>query len=60
MLPCEWSPLNECVGYTARRGDGKYAPREVDVAMRMIAIASYKKTVRCVVLSTLNLAKFCS
>jgi hypothetical protein len=32
--------------HTARRGDKKYAPREVDIAMRIIAIASYKKRVR--------------
>ena len=58
MLPSEWSPLDECVGYTARRIDGKHAPREVDVVVRIIVIALYKKGVPCVAFSSLNLQNF--
>ena len=58
MLPSEWSSLNGRVGYTARRIDGKHVPREVDVAMQIVAIASYKKGVRSVAFSALNLQNF--
>jgi hypothetical protein len=58
MLPSEWSPLNGRVGYTARRINGKHAPRDVDVAMQIVAIASYKKGVWCVAFSTQNLQNF--
>jgi hypothetical protein len=51
-LPSEWSPLNGRVGYTTRWINGKQAPREVDVARRIVAIASHKKGV-CVFLSPL-------
>jgi hypothetical protein len=38
MVAIEWM-----VEYVVRQGYGKYAPREVDVAMQIVAIASYKK-----------------
>jgi hypothetical protein len=41
-----------------RQINGKHVPRDVDVAMQIVATTSYKKGVWCVAFSTQNLQNF--